>query len=74
MSDRSKDGFREFEKIPNIGLWLVSSFVNISLMNDSAENGMFIKYTDEEKWEAVIENADLSWKKNILELFEYYTE
>ena len=35
---------------------------------------MFIKYTDRDDWEASIEDVDLSWKKNILELFEYYTE
>ncbi|KAJ3062689.1 threalose-6-phosphate phosphatase [Podochytrium sp. JEL0797] len=40
----------------------------------SAEHGSFIKYPGESGWHNLTEQMDLSWKNEVTEVFEYYTE
>ncbi|RKP01567.1 hypothetical protein CXG81DRAFT_11812 [Caulochytrium protostelioides] len=41
----------------------------------SAEHGCFIKYPDENaRWINLGENLDFSWKQEVQEIFDYYTE
>lgn len=40
----------------------------------SAEHGCFIKYVGSDKWINLSEEIDLSWKDDVLPIFEYYTE
>lgn len=46
--------------IPNLGL--------------SSEHGCFIRDPNSTTWVSLIENLDMSWKDDIKEVFEYYTE
>ncbi|KAJ3079031.1 hypothetical protein HK102_004070 [Quaeritorhiza haematococci] len=60
MSGRRKDDLKEFMKILGLGI--------------SAESGAFLKYADSNKWETMLDDVDISWKKPVLEIFEYYTD
>ncbi len=40
----------------------------------SAEHGCFIKEINSPNWINLIENSDMSWQKDVLEVFNYYTE
>lgn len=47
--------------------------------NFSAEHGCFIKYVNSGdsfdcNWISLLNETELSWKKDILEIFEYFTE
>ncbi|RKP19914.1 hypothetical protein ROZALSC1DRAFT_13373, partial [Rozella allomycis CSF55] len=46
--------------IPNLGL--------------SAEHGCFIRFPNKSEWINLIDEIDLSWKNDVLPIFEYYTE
>ncbi|GAA5808871.1 hypothetical protein MFLAVUS_002270 [Mucor flavus] len=46
--------------IPNIGL--------------SSEHGCFIRDPNSKVWANMIDNVDMSWKDDVKEIFEYYTE
>ncbi|KAI8882368.1 glycosyltransferase family 20 protein [Backusella circina FSU 941] len=50
--------------------WL-GSIKNLGL---SAEHGCFVKAAGEENWTDVLNNVDMSWKKDVTEIFDYYTE
>ena len=39
-----------------------------------AENGCFIKYPNTSEWTELLPDTDLSWRQNVLEILEYYTE
>ncbi|KAJ1328716.1 trehalose-phosphatase [Batrachochytrium salamandrivorans] len=52
----------------------LDSFFEIPLLGICAENGAFIKYSDRSKWETVLQDQDFSWRKKVLEVFEYYTD
>ncbi|TPX57884.1 hypothetical protein SpCBS45565_g08129 [Spizellomyces sp. 'palustris'] len=60
MSGRCKAEMKDFARIPNVGL--------------CAENGCFLKYANRHKWETMLPDHDLSWRKQVLEIFEYYTD
>ncbi|KAI8925405.1 glycosyltransferase family 20-domain-containing protein [Entophlyctis helioformis] len=60
ISSRSRTDLDEFFLLPNIGV--------------SAENGCFIKYAGRNKWETLLQDQDLSWRKKVLEVFDYYTD
>ncbi|KAJ3125336.1 hypothetical protein HK098_000343 [Nowakowskiella sp. JEL0407] len=60
MSGRTKDSLEVFRNIPNVGL--------------CAENGCFVKFANKTRWESMLPETDLSWKKKVLEVFEYYTD
>ena len=47
-------------EIPNLGM--------------SAEHGCFIKYAGTHEWINLSQEMDLSWKNDVLPIFEYYTE
>ena len=40
----------------------------------SAEHGSFIRVPHSEVWENVTENTDMSWQKEVLRIFQHYTE
>ncbi|KAK4518855.1 copper-binding transcription factor [Mucor velutinosus] len=40
----------------------------------SAEHGCFLKAAGSDIWTNVLENIDMSWKKDVTEIFDYYTE
>ncbi|EGF78115.1 hypothetical protein BATDEDRAFT_90772 [Batrachochytrium dendrobatidis JAM81] len=60
MSGRRRSDLEAFFEIPSLGI--------------CAENGSFIKYSDRSKWEIVLQDQDFSWRKKVLEVFEYYTD
>ncbi|KAL2917611.1 Trehalose-6-P synthase/phosphatase complex subunit [Polyrhizophydium stewartii] len=49
-------------------------FIDVPRLGISAENGCFIKFADKSRWEAVLQDQDFSWRKKVLEVFEYYTD
>ncbi|KXS17097.1 glycosyltransferase family 20 protein [Gonapodya prolifera JEL478] len=40
----------------------------------SAEHGAFIRYPNNENWEDVLEDADFSWKEDVLKIFNHFCE
>ncbi|KAJ3328641.1 threalose-6-phosphate phosphatase, partial [Gonapodya sp. JEL0774] len=40
----------------------------------SAEHGGFIKYPESDDWIDLLEGMDLSWKDEVIKIFNYYTE
>ncbi|KAJ3284561.1 threalose-6-phosphate phosphatase, partial [Blyttiomyces sp. JEL0837] len=60
MSGRKREELGDFIGIPNVGL--------------CAENGIFLMYANRNKWETMLTDHDLSWRKQVLEIFEYYTD
>lgn len=40
----------------------------------SAEHGCFLKPAGSDQWTNVLEEMDMSWKKDVTEIFDYYTE
>jgi trehalose 6-phosphate synthase/phosphatase len=42
----------------------------------SAEHGCFLRkpYAAKDDWINLTENLDMSWQKDVLDIFEYYTE
>ncbi|TPX57980.1 hypothetical protein PhCBS80983_g03460 [Powellomyces hirtus] len=60
MSGRCKSEMEEFVGIPNVGL--------------CAENGCYLKYANKNTWETMLPDHDLSWRKQVMEIFEYYTD
>ncbi|KAJ3415746.1 hypothetical protein HDV05_004210 [Chytridiales sp. JEL 0842] len=60
MSGRKRDNLQEFIGIPNVGV--------------SAENGTFLLYANKNKWETLLSDQDLSWRKQVLDIFEFYTD
>lgn len=50
--------------------WL-GSIKNLGL---SAEHGCFVKAAGEDHWTDVLNNIDMTWKKDVTEIFNYYTE
>ncbi|KAJ3053207.1 hypothetical protein HK097_004803 [Rhizophlyctis rosea] len=60
MSGRTREDLEELMDIPNLGL--------------CAENGSFVKYADRSKWETMLPDQDFSWMRDVLEIFEYYTD
>lgn len=49
-------------------------FSSIQPLGISAENGCFLKHAGRHKWEAMLHDHNLQWRKNVLEIFEYYTD
>ncbi|KAI8814676.1 glycosyltransferase family 20-domain-containing protein [Cladochytrium replicatum] len=60
VSSRSRENLDVFKGIANLGM--------------CAEAGCFIKYAGKSRWENMMADADISWKKKVLEVFEYYTD
>ncbi|KAI9493872.1 glycosyltransferase family 20-domain-containing protein [Zychaea mexicana] len=51
--------------------WLGSTVTNIGL---SAEHGCFLKPAKATQWTNVLDDVNMSWKHDVTEIFEYYTE
>lgn len=51
--------------------WLGSNIKNIGL---SAEHGCYIKPNGSTTWKDVVDDLDMSWKNDVVEIFDYYTE
>ncbi|KAL7310863.1 hypothetical protein PS15m_010305 [Mucor circinelloides] len=61
VSGRSQDYLENWlGHIPNLGL--------------SSEHGCFIRDPNSTTWVSLVENLDMSWKDDVKEVFEYYTE
>lgn len=46
----------------------------ISNLGLSAEHGCFLKPAGSNEWSNVLDGIDMSWKKDVTEIFDYYTE
>lgn len=64
-------------------VWIISGrdqeFLNETLghihgLGFSAEHGAFMKYPGSDKWENLAETTDMSWQKEVMDVFEKYTE
>ncbi|KAI7867163.1 glycosyltransferase family 20-domain-containing protein [Spinellus fusiger] len=51
--------------------WLGSKVKNIGL---SAEHGCYLKPPGASSWSSMINNVDISWKQDVIKIFDYYTE
>lgn len=51
--------------------WLGSNIKNIGL---SAEHGCYVKGVGSTEWSSVADGIDMSWKTDVEEIFNYYTE
>ncbi|GAN06108.1 trehalose 6-phosphate phosphatase [Mucor ambiguus] len=51
--------------------WLGSSITNIGL---SAEHGCYLKEIGSSEWNSIVDGIDMSWKADVEEIFDYYTE
>ncbi|KAJ3093109.1 hypothetical protein HK100_006771, partial [Physocladia obscura] len=60
MSARRRRDLHQFVGIPNVGL--------------CAENGCFVLYANHRKWHTMLSDQDLSWRKQVIDIFEYYTD
>jgi trehalose 6-phosphate synthase/phosphatase len=40
----------------------------------SAEHGSFIRQPKTEEWENLTEKTDMNWQKDVMEVFQHYTE
>ncbi|ORY33530.1 hypothetical protein BCR33DRAFT_856189 [Rhizoclosmatium globosum] len=60
MSGRGRKELIQFVGIPNVGL--------------CAENGCFVLYANQNKWHTMLTDQDLSWRKQVVDIFEYYTD
>ncbi|KAG4091256.1 hypothetical protein H8356DRAFT_1430512 [Neocallimastix lanati (nom. inval.)] len=63
LSDAIKEDMNEYSKA------LLPQTLNMI-----AENGAYIKRYDQEEWELQNSNEDLSWKKHLLKILNFYTE
>ena len=64
-------------------VWIISGrdqeFLNETLghipgLGFSAEHGAFMKHPGSDKWENLAESTDMSWQKEVMDVFEKYTE
>jgi hypothetical protein len=61
MSGRQRQDLEPLDQIKGLGI--------------SAENGSFVKLANKKHWQVMLRNEEhLSWRKKVLEIFEYYTE
>ncbi|KAI8909720.1 glycosyltransferase family 20-domain-containing protein [Gorgonomyces haynaldii] len=60
MSGRPRTELEELMSIPNLGI--------------AAENGCFLKFCDKSKWEIMLRDNNLNWRKKVMQVLEYYTE
>jgi trehalose 6-phosphate synthase/phosphatase len=68
---------------PKNSIWIISgrdqAFLDnwmghISELGLSAEHGSFIRQPHSETWENLTENTDMSWRSQVLEIFQEFTE
>ncbi|KAI8968342.1 glycosyltransferase family 20-domain-containing protein [Mycotypha africana] len=51
--------------------WLGSNVKNLGL---SAEHGCYLKAVGSDAWISIVDDIDMSWKADVEEIFNYYTE
>jgi trehalose 6-phosphate synthase/phosphatase len=54
--------------------FLATHLGEISELGLSAEHGSFIREPNSHHWENLTETMDMSWQKNVMEVFQHYTE
>lgn len=68
---------------PNNEVWVISNRDEATLdrflgkvkgLGLSGEHGAFIKYPHRNKWINLMEEVDMEWKNEVIEIFTYYTE
>jgi trehalose 6-phosphate synthase/phosphatase len=47
---------------------------HISELGLSAEHGSFIRHPETDEWENLTEKFDMSWQKEVMDVFQHYTE
>ncbi|KAI8607952.1 glycosyltransferase family 20-domain-containing protein [Chytriomyces sp. MP71] len=60
MSGRRRKDLNQFIELPNVGL--------------CAENGCFVSFANQHKWQTMLTDQDMSWRKQVIDIFEYYTD
>lgn len=51
--------------------WLGSKVKNLNLC---AEHGCYVKRANADHWDDIVDQVDMSWKDQVTEIFDYYTE
>lgn len=77
---------RSLEKLSSDGknaVWIISGrdqdFLSkwmgqIPALGLSAEHGCFVRHPNETEWENVTEKTDMSWKDDVMEVFQFFTD
>jgi trehalose 6-phosphate synthase/phosphatase len=82
-SDRIVRTIKTLAKDPRNNVWIISgrdqTFLDewlghISQLGLSAEHGSFVRQPESDEWENLTEKFDMSWQKEVMEIFNYYTE
>ena len=82
-SDRIVRTIKTLARDKRNNVWIISgrdqAFLDewlghISELGLSAEHGSFVRQPQSEDWENLTEKFDMSWQKEVLNIFNYYTE
>ena len=82
-SDRVIRTIKTLASDPRNAVWIISGrdqgfldewMGHISELGLSAEHGSFIRQPKSEDWENLTEKTDMSWQKDVMEIFQHYTE
>jgi trehalose 6-phosphate synthase/phosphatase len=82
-SDRIVRTIKTLAKDRRNNVWIISgrdqAFLDewlghISQLGLSAEHGSFVRQPESDEWENLTEKFDMSWQKEVMEIFNYYTE
>lgn len=82
-SDRVIRTIKTLASDPRNAVWIISgrdqAFLDewmghISELGLSAEHGSFIRQPKTEEWENLTEKTDMGWQKDVMEVFQHYTE
>ncbi|WEW60412.1 threalose-6-phosphate phosphatase [Emydomyces testavorans] len=82
-SDRVVRTLKTLAADPKNSVWIISgrdqNFLeewmgHISELGLSAEHGCFIRKPNSETWENLTEKSDMGWQKEVVDIFQHYTE
>ena len=82
-SDRVTRTIKTLAADPRNAVWIISgrdqAFLDewmghISELGLSAEHGSFIRKPKSDDWENLTESTDMGWQKDVMEIFQHYTE
>ena len=82
-SDRVIRTLKTLAAEPRNSVWIISgrdqAFLDdwmghIPELGLSAEHGSFIRHPHSDNWENVTEKTDMSWQKDVMQIFQHYTE
>jgi trehalose 6-phosphate synthase/phosphatase len=82
-SDRVLRNIKSLAADPRNAVWIISgrdqAFLDewmghIPELGLSAEHGCFIRQPREDDWENLAERTDMGWQKEVMEIFQHYTE